>query len=106
MKSFTDEIKLKATELGFSKVGFARAEQLTTEAELLKTWLSNAYHGEMEWMSKNLEQRIDTKKVFPEVKSIIVGSFNYYTDSRTKCGGLTDYRLDRPTMDCQRSRHI
>jgi epoxyqueuosine reductase len=80
MKSFTDEIKLKATELGFSKVGFVLAEQLTTEAELLKTWLSNAYHGGMEWMLINSEKRIDTKKVFPEIKSIIVCSFNYYTD--------------------------
>jgi epoxyqueuosine reductase len=34
----------------------------------------------MEWMSKNLERRIDTKIIFPEVKSIVIGSFNYYTN--------------------------
>jgi epoxyqueuosine reductase len=82
MKTCTDEIKLKAKDLDFSKVGIAHAEQLIAESELLKTWLLNGFHGGMEWMSKNYEKRIDAKKVYPEAKSIIVGSFNYYTGYR------------------------
>ncbi len=43
-------IKKKAGELGFSKIGFARAQPLDVEAERLEAWLQRGYHASMSWM--------------------------------------------------------
>ena len=47
MVSFTEKIKQKALEIGFHKIGIARAEPLDAEGERLKQWLGKNYHGEM-----------------------------------------------------------
>lgn len=52
MVSFTEQIKQKALEIGFHKVGIVRAEPLCEEGERLKEWLANDYHGEMRWMER------------------------------------------------------
>ena len=80
MVSLSEEIKQKALELGFQKVGIARAEKLEEEAEHLREWLNREYHGTMEWVAKNFEKRIDPKLVLPDAKSVISVAMNYYTD--------------------------
>ena len=46
----------------------------------LRNWLSNGYHGTMEWMEKSPERRADPQKVLPECRSIICVGINYWTD--------------------------
>src|SRR5690349_14663313 len=46
----TSQIKQKALQLGFAKVGIARAENLSTELDHLQEWLARGYQGEMKWM--------------------------------------------------------
>jgi epoxyqueuosine reductase len=77
MKSLTDEIKMKAFEIGFSKIGIAKAEELVDERKRLESWFSKNFHGEMEWMHKNYERRLDPRLVMADTKSVIVGAFNY-----------------------------
>ena len=72
------EIKRYARELGFSKVGIAKAEQLA-ERSHLNEWLARGYHGEMAWMTRDPEQRTDPKNVFPDARSVVVVALNYYT---------------------------
>ena len=79
MESCSAQIKLRALQLGFSKVGIAREEQLSAERERLKEWLARGYHGEMSWMARDPEQRTDPRKLFPEARSVIVVALNYYT---------------------------
>src|SRR5262250_2298810 len=85
----SEQIKTYARQLGFSKVGLARAETLT-ERDRLSEWLTRGYHGEMVWMARDPEQRSDPKKVFPEARSVVVVTLNYYTPHqhqvRTACG--------------------
>jgi epoxyqueuosine reductase QueG len=40
VNSFSDQIKQKASEIGFHKIGIVRAESLTEEGENLKQWLA------------------------------------------------------------------
>jgi epoxyqueuosine reductase len=82
MESLSDRIKSKAVELGFCKVGITRAVALEQEGRLLQEWLSRGYHGTMEWMARNVEQRVDPRKVLPSAKSIVVVAMNYYTEAR------------------------
>lgn len=75
----TKLIKQKAIEIGFHKVGIAKAEELKTEGEYLKQWLEMGYHGEMKWLEREPEKRSDPKILFPEAESIVVLAMNYYT---------------------------
>ncbi len=79
MASFTEQIKWKALEIGFHKIGVVRAEPLLEEGERLKEWLAKNYHGTMSWMEREPEKRHDPKLIFPEAKSVIVVALNYFT---------------------------
>jgi epoxyqueuosine reductase len=75
----TQKIKEKASEIGFHKVGVARAEELTSERDHLKAWLENNFHGEMLWMEREPEKRTDPQLLFEGAKSVIAVALNYYT---------------------------
>ena len=76
----TRTIKDKGFSLGFCKVGVARADALTEEGQRVQEWLGRGYHGTMDWMSQNVERRLDPRRVMPGVKSVVVIAMNYYTD--------------------------
>ncbi len=82
--TFTEQIKQKAVEIGFHKIGIVRAEPLEIESEHLKEWLNQNYHAEMRWMEREPEKRADPKLLFPEAESIIVVALNYYTAARPR----------------------
>lgn len=77
--NLTEHIKRKALDLGFSKVGIARADVLAGEGAHLTEWLNRGYHASMHWMGKNVEKRIDPSLVVPGAKSVISVALNYYT---------------------------
>lgn len=70
----------KAKELGFDLVGFAKTDLLQDETGRLKEWLSLGYNASMEYMSRNVEKRLDVKNVLPNARSVISFAMNYYTD--------------------------
>jgi epoxyqueuosine reductase len=76
--SLTQEIKAKALEIGFSKVGISPAERLD-ERNGLQSWLAAGRAGEMEWMNRYPDKRLDPAKVLPKVQSVIALAMNYYT---------------------------
>ncbi len=74
----TREIKRKAIEVGFSKVGIAKAQQLKDEAIKLSQWLERKYEADMKWMRESFEKRINPELVLPNAKSIISVALNYF----------------------------
>ena len=78
MRSISDDIRHKAKELGFHKVGFAKVVPLSGEGEKFRNWLSHGYQGTMAWLEKNPENRIDPRKILPDAKSVISVAMNYY----------------------------
>ena len=75
----TAEIKARARDIGFQKVGIVRAAALIDERERLEAWLRRGFHGEMPYMARDSEQRTDPTKVFPDARSVVVVALNYYT---------------------------
>lgn len=67
-----------ALSLGFSTVGFSRAEFMEEEALRLKEWLDKGYQGKMEYMNNYFELRTDPSKLHQGTKTIISLTFNYY----------------------------
>jgi len=80
--SLSDQIKAKASELGFAKAAITAAVPLDAEAEHLKDWLALGYNGTMAWMETNIEKRTDPRILFPGARSIIVVAHNYYTNHK------------------------
>ena len=77
--SIAAQIKARALEMGFSKVGIARAANLPDELDHLQDWLAHDYHGEMKWLERDPEQRADPRRFWPQARSVIVVASNYYT---------------------------
>jgi epoxyqueuosine reductase len=80
METLTGRIKAKARDLGFTKVGIARAEPLTAEGERLREWLGRGYQGTMSWMERSAEKRVDPTRVLPGARSVIAVAMNYFVD--------------------------
>ncbi len=93
--SVAEQIKARALEIGFSKVGIARAENLSAEYDRLQDWLARGYHGEMRWMERDPAQRADPRRFWPPARSVIVVALNYYTprqhDGASDTGKVSRY---------------
>lgn len=72
------QIKQKALELGFHKVGIAVvADDSGSDRRGLLSWLAQGYHADMTWMEN--PKRQDVRLVMPEARSLISVAINYYT---------------------------
>ncbi len=79
MKISSKSIKKKAEELGFQKVGIARAEKTPQEKSDLDSWLMQGNHASMAWMMNRKDERGNIHKYFPEARSVVAVGMNYYT---------------------------
>jgi len=79
-----DKIPLKQyiQSLGFELVGFAKSRKLEKEGDQLQQWLNNNYHGEMTYMERYFDLRIDPSKLLPGTKTIIALGLNYYQEQK------------------------
>jgi epoxyqueuosine reductase len=71
-------IKQTATKLGFDYCGIAKAVVLEEDARRLEAWLHQNHHGNMQYMEKHFDLRIDPSKLVPGAKSVITVLKNYY----------------------------
>lgn len=78
--SNTAFIKQLAESMGFDYCGIAKAQELTEDAKRLEQWIQKGYHGDMEYMARNFDLRIDPRKLVPGAKSVICFIKNYYPD--------------------------
>jgi epoxyqueuosine reductase len=74
--SNASSIRNKARELGFEKVGFARAGG-APHGEALGPWLDSGFHGEMAWMARAPERRLDAARLLPGARTVICVLKNY-----------------------------
>jgi epoxyqueuosine reductase len=85
-------IKKKAKELGFHKVGIAKAEPTPKEKTDLESWLMQGHHATMEWIIKRKNERGDIQTYFPEAKSVISIGLNYFV-GKDQSNIHSDYKL-------------
>ncbi len=77
-QNHTHLIRTEATRLGFSFIGFAKAQKLDAEARRLEQWLNQGFHGKMQYMENHFEKRVDPTKLVLGAKSVIVLVHNYF----------------------------
>jgi epoxyqueuosine reductase len=71
-----DFIKKRAKTLGFDAVGISRVSSITIDH--LQLWLKRGYQGQMSYLERGLEKRLDPAKLFPSARSVISVGLNYY----------------------------
>ena len=80
LHAIKDDIRSALTQEGFDLVGFARPEDVLPAGAHLKPFLQAGRHGDMGWLAHNHEKRTDPKRLWPDVKSVIVVALNYGPD--------------------------
>jgi epoxyqueuosine reductase len=71
-------IRQQALELGFDDCRFTSADAPASAGQF-QNWLAENKNGEMFWLERNAEKRIDSRKVLAEAKSVIVLVASYET---------------------------
>ncbi len=87
-------IKSKAKSLGLLDCIILPVEFLSGENEHLQKWLSGGLHGEMKYMERNVEKRLNPALLFENAKTILVVLQNYYpaeTQKQTTAPVLSKY---------------
>jgi epoxyqueuosine reductase len=81
-------LKREAARLGFGACGIAEAGPLDEEARQLETWLRAGRHGTMLWMERNVEKRLDPRKLVPGARSVVSVLHDYRpaAEPRTDAG--------------------
>lgn len=78
MHNLRDQIKRLAFEAGFDLCGITSPEVIPLAKKAYEDWIEIEYHGELDYMAKNVERRTDPSVLMPGVKSIIMLGLNYY----------------------------
>lgn len=79
-------IKSVAKQLGFDYCGIAKAVKLDEDARRLENWLNQGRHGEMGYMARNFDLRVDPTLLVPGAKSVITLLKNYYPPVKPQTG--------------------
>lgn len=70
-----------AKRLGFSDCRVAEAKP-AAHGDAFRQWVADACYGDMEWLAKRVERRVDPREVLPGARSVIVLAMNYFTGER------------------------
>ena len=79
-------IKQLASEFGFNFCGIAQATKLDDDARRLEFWLSKGMHGNMHYMERYFDMRIDPRQLVPGAKSVITLLLNYFPKDKQDAG--------------------
>ncbi|MEK6561292.1 MAG: tRNA epoxyqueuosine(34) reductase QueG [Nitrospirota bacterium] len=110
IKSLTRDFKDIGISLGFQHVGIAPPD-VSLWGSRFQEWLKNGFEGEMKFLARDPEKRSNPSHIFPEVKSVVVVSMNYYPGGyRRECldnpeiGYIANYALNEDYHDVIKSK--
>jgi epoxyqueuosine reductase len=73
-------IKEKAAELGFDLCGIAASRPLMERGKILADWCSSGMNGEMSYLARDIDKRINPESLVSDAKSLVVTGLSYNTD--------------------------
>jgi epoxyqueuosine reductase len=83
----SQDIKCKAMELGFDLVGITDASPIDTDhIKSLNDWLKSGFAGQMSYLQRNLEKRINPAKLLKNAQSVIIIGLNYKPPKKKQHG--------------------
>ncbi|MBS1765492.1 MAG: tRNA epoxyqueuosine(34) reductase QueG [Bacteroidetes bacterium] len=75
-------IKEEAYRLGFTHCGISKADFLEEDARYFEQWLSKGMQGKMSYMERNIDKRLDPRKLVEGAQSVISLLYNYYPSEK------------------------
>jgi epoxyqueuosine reductase len=90
-------VKSLAANAGFDFCGIAAARSLDEDARKLENWLQQGKHGQMLYMEKHFDLRVNPYKLLPGAKSVICFLINYFpgTDQEKDIPKISKYAYGR-----------
>ncbi len=79
--TLTERVKALALAVGFDLAGVARAEP-KPETEFLRDWLERGFAGEMDYIGRRVEERVDPRKLLEGARSIVALGLFYDPGTR------------------------
>ncbi|MFT3871019.1 MAG: tRNA epoxyqueuosine(34) reductase QueG [Nibricoccus sp.] len=76
MNTSREELRARLLALGFDDVRFVRLGAV--EGRFLRDWLGQGMHGDMQWMERSVEKRLDPRQVLPGARSAVLLGVNYW----------------------------
>jgi len=99
----TEALKAKASALGFDLCKITVPEAVPQAGIRLAQWLESGAQGTMNWMVTHADRRSDPKRLWPEVRSIIMLGMNYgperYEEPPSVAGNISVYARHRDYHD-------
>lgn len=72
----TEQVHEWAHELGFADVGFSDTD-LSNASKEFREWLRRGFHGEMSYLTRNLDKRFDPQQLLPGTVRVISARMDY-----------------------------
>ncbi|GET30214.1 tRNA epoxyqueuosine(34) reductase QueG [Prolixibacter sp. SD074] len=82
--TYSERIKAEAKRLGFTDCGIAAVKYLGEEEPRLLKWLAKGMNGQMGYMERNVEKRLDPGKLVEGARSVVSVILNYYPAEKQK----------------------
>ena len=86
-------IKSLASAEGFDFCGIAAARHLDDDARKLENWLQQGKQGNMSYMEKHFDLRVNPYKLLPGAKSVICFLINYFPDTYQENNAPNDTKM-------------
>ena len=80
--AYTKIIREEALRIGFSHIGFSKADFLEEEAPHLERWLTQNMHGKMGYMERWFDKRLDPRLLVDGAKTVVSLLLNYYPEEQ------------------------
>src|ERR1043165_7897249 len=83
-------IRERARELGFDDCRFTTADAPLTAGHFQK-WLTQGLQGEMAYLQRNAQKRVDPQQVLPGARSLVTLAVSYHQPVHTSYNSYTSY---------------
>jgi epoxyqueuosine reductase len=84
---FSERIRKKASDLGFNICGIAKARILLEYEPELKSWIDAGMNDEMDYLARDIDNRINPDSIFPGAKSLVVTGLSYNSEIMQRDAG-------------------
>jgi epoxyqueuosine reductase len=102
----TAQIKQRAKKIGFDLVGIAPAHP-SSYKQYFRDWLDNGNAGEMDYLHRRFDERVDPATYLPGARSVICVAMNYHVPvdaASSEHGRIAQYALGDDYHELLKSR--